>query len=107
MSAFTDAVEANTEGLQHISTGLCGQCEECQYRYGLDEEGLTEQIENGEAFDEGGFSWHRCESCGSSLGGDRYAAHGFNENEEIVHLDVCVDCVMYHANGDEPEDWRD
>jgi len=51
--------------------------------------------------DEGGFSWRPCELCGSQLGGDRYAAHGYSDRHGIVHYDVCVDCVMYLANGEE------
>ena len=53
------------------------------------------------------FSWSQCEGCGSRLGGDRHPAHAtVGLNHEVVHLDVCVDCVMYLANGDEPENWE-
>lgn len=60
-------------------------------------------------------SWSRCDGCGSHLGGDRHPAHGIiaDTTEEaqkpdrtITHFDVCTDCVMFHANGDEPEDWK-
>ena len=56
------------------------------------------------------FSWAPCECCGSSLGGDRYPAHGIDPddaNGSVVHLDVCADCLMYLANGDEPENRKD
>jgi hypothetical protein len=52
---------------------------------------------------EASFSWSDCDSCGSGLGGDRLPAHGLNSKEELVHLRVCVDCVHYIANGEEPE----
>ena len=25
---------------------------------------------------------------------------------EVVHLDICENCLMFHANGDEPEEWE-
>lgn len=53
--------------------------------------------------DEGGFSWAGCDSCGSSLGGNLSPAHYIGDAGEIVHCSVCVDCMMYHANGDLPE----
>ena len=31
-----------------------------------------------------GFSWHRCDGCGSNLGGDRYAATLWLDNESEV-----------------------
>ena len=54
------------------------------------------------------FSSQPCGSCGTYLAGDRHPAHGFLEGApvvggEIIHLDICTDCVMFHANGDLPE----
>ena len=43
---------------------------------------------------------------GSRLGGDRHAAHGLDQNGDLVHMDVCIDCLLFLANGDEPSDWR-
>jgi hypothetical protein len=62
-----------------------------------------------ETGDEGSFSWSSCDACGSSLGGTRHAAHGlispkkFHKRTEVIHLDVCTDCLFYTANGDLPE----
>ena len=56
--------------------------------------------------EEGYFSWSPCELCGSTLGGDRETLEVENFSNNTLTLDVCVDCVMYVANGDEPEDWR-
>jgi hypothetical protein len=68
---------------------------------------FNEAYENGEVCEEGSFSWSSCGICGSSLGGDRYPWHWIDENGEIVHeSDACVDCVVFLANGDEPEDWK-
>lgn len=50
--------------------------------------------------DEGGFSWYRCECCGDPRGGDRYAAHDHKGN----HYEVCAPCLIYWANGEEPEE---
>ena len=96
--------EENQTKYRTISPGLCGGCPDCQSAYGLEEEELTRAYENGEICDEGGFSWHDCELCGSPLGGDRYAAHGHDSNGEIMHYDICTDCLFYIANGDLPED---
>lgn len=95
MSKFTDAVDSNLEGLEHISVGYASHdlCDECP----------EEQDEN--VGDEGYFSWSACDSCGSSLGGTRYAAHARDKDGNLLHLNVCVDCLMYHANGEEPETW--
>jgi len=58
------------------------------------------------------FSHSECGICGSTLGGDREVWHYVAKNSKGVdtiyhHDDACVDCVMYLANGDEPEDWGD
>lgn len=87
MSKFTEAVEQGLEGLDFVSTGTCPGCNECP------------------TIDEPHFSWSPCDCCNSSLGGDRHAAHGKDKDGNLVHLDICVDCLMYIANGDEPEIW--
>ena len=79
--------------LKHFSSGPCGSCPACQDSYGLDQEELTEGIQEGSIIDEGGFSWQPCELCGSTLGGNRYAAHYRDDNNDIIHLDICADCM--------------
>ena len=51
------------------------------------------------------FSWSPCEGCGSRLGGSRNEATAYDRdtNKEVLELRICVDCVMFHANGDLPE----
>jgi len=49
---------------------------------------------NEEVGDEGEFSWQPCELCHSTLGGQRYAAHALDSNDELIHLEICVDCVQ-------------
>ena len=82
-----------------MSCGPCPGCEEC---------GLSEEPSNDEydIASEGGFSSSSCECCNSYLGGMRYPAHGLIPNEdqslknsELVHLDVCGDCVYYLTYG--------
>ena len=106
MSKYTDAVERGSEGLECVSSGVCSRCEQCQSNHGLDGDEIARLQDNGELPDEGSYSWQDCDLCGSGLGGDRYDAHGLDKDHNIVHLDICVDCVMYVANGDEPEEWR-
>ena len=105
-SPFEKAVEKNCHGIEHISSGICSKCPECQDAYNEDDEDIfQEKIESQEVLDEGNFSWSPCDTCGASFGGDRYNAHGF-VNGEIIHLDICVDCLAYFANGDLPENWK-
>lgn len=106
MTAYTDAVERGLRGLRAVSTGICSGCETCQRETGMNEDELRTAWESGTVCDEPFFSWSSCDVCGSSLGGNREPGHGLDDNGDIVHLDgVCVDCVCYLANGDEPEEW--
>ena len=101
MSEYVDAVNRGLEGCEAISVGFCDGCPDC-----------PEEQDEGTG-DEGGFSWTSCDCCGSSLGGDRFAAHflmpdehGKAAGQPIQHMEVCVDCLCYLANGDEPENWE-
>ncbi len=98
MSAFVDAVIWRTGELHAFSVGACPGCETC----GLSE---TPTDDEREAADEPAFSLRACESCGSTFGGDRHPAHYLDSDREIMHTRVCTDCLFFHANGDEPEDW--
>lgn len=97
MSKFTRAVQRGLEGLEHVSTGLVRGCEEC---------GTPPEEESEDWPDEGCFSGSSCDSCNSHLAGDRYAAHAFTSERELIHLNICVDCLMFIANGDEPDRWE-
>ena len=88
MSAFTDAVELELAGVEAVSVGGCEGCDDC-----------------GTGEPEAAFSWSSCDGCGSTFGGDRYPGHGLIDGE-MYHLELCVDCVQYIANGDEPDEWR-
>lgn len=104
MSKFTDALNRNLQGML-VSPGAAYGRECC----GLEEVG-EDDIYEIQAREEGGFSWSACDSCGSRLGGQRYPAHGIIQKGamegEVVHLEICVDCLFFHANGDEPENWK-
>lgn len=95
-----------TDGIKHISTGIYSKCQGCQRQWGMGAAELEAACQADEVTDEGGFSGRRCEGCGSGLGGNRYAAHGFTDDNTVVHLDVCEDCLIYIANGDEPKNWE-
>jgi len=101
MSAYADSVARSLRGLEHVSTGHCPGCPKC---YPC-EEGHYE----GE-----GFSWSECETCDSTLGGDRQAVHGIGVRKRdargrfkcgsgrLFHLSVCVDCLFFLEYGTEP-----
>lgn len=66
---------------------------------------------SGEIYDEPSFSSMGCDICGSTLGGDFESWHAIEGTGayagELYHGErACWDCIMYLANGDEPEDWR-
>ena len=81
---YKTAIEINLNDVHFFSVGYSDQCSECSSDDSL------------------GFSWNSCESCGSSLGGDRFSAHGVIDGE-TVHFSICSDCLQYHANGTLPD----
>lgn len=99
MSDFLDAFTAQTHGLTHVSVGRLRTCDECGCSIADDHrDGLSLMT------DEGHFSWNPCDTCNSPLGGNRYAAHGIITGKDVIlHLNVCVDCLTYSANGDLPQ----
>ncbi len=101
---FEQAVERELKGVESESVGLCSGCAVCLHDFDCS----YKEIDNGTVCDEGSFSWHSCDGCGSILGGNRYVAHGIipKMNNELIHLEVCQDCLHYLANGDVPENWE-
>lgn len=85
--------------LTFLSTGLINDCSECCDIFGIDHNNIAEvqnfkqDIETEAILDEGSISRSACDLCGTTLQGQRFIAHGRDENEDIVHLDICVDCV--------------
>ena len=106
MSAFTDALDHNMAGLTNINPGFASSCPDCRHAYGFDSEAGAESAYEAGLSDEGSFSWHSCECCGTHLGGNRSAMHAFDEAGTLYHLEACDDCVIYFANGDEPDEWE-
>ncbi len=93
---YIESVDHYLKGIDHVSPGNCLSCLECN------PDGIDAETFEQDHPDEGGFSWAQCDGCGSTFGGDRYAGHGTIKGE-LIHLDLCVDCLMYLANGDEPD----
>lgn len=120
--AYQEAVARGLKGLHAVSTGACPGCEDCGLTdsqcshcdgEGIDVEqpddgtqdrpcpkcggtGIIEPTEHDrELADEPHFSWHACECCGSTLGGDRHPAHGLDANGDLIHFEVCTDCLYY------------
>ncbi len=92
---FVNAVSHFCDGL-HLAVGCLGL--ECEH------------AEEGEEYHscESSFSHDSCDSCGSRLGGDRHTAYALitdNLQAEPIEFSICVDCAMYHANGELPEQW--
>lgn len=111
MSDFTDAVAYRCDG--HVATGAAACCPECVETFDVptrDKRGRflsTDAIqEELYAVDGGSFSRYECDSCGSRLGGDRHAAHLLDDKLGVIHLDICTDCLIFHANGEEPDGWK-
>lgn len=53
------------------------------------------------------FSREGCDSCGSDLAGERHQMTGLRSvgpDADVFEGVMCTDCVLYHANGDLPED---
>lgn len=98
MSAFTDAVAYQLAGIEAVSTG--SHLEDCAL--------CPDDIEYDDGVhypdDPASFSRNGCDCCGSTVGGDREVCHGLIDGE-LWHGRACIDCVMYLANGDEPENW--
>ena len=107
MTSFERAFARGLRGIEFFSPGFNCRCPECN----PDGTVTEEQQMRGEYPDEPEFSWRACDACGSSLAGDRHAAHGFvsirrggKDVPELIHLEICLDCVFYAANGDLPAD---
>ncbi len=143
--AWAEALEANLEGLEAVSTGLCPGCDDCRADwpdYQPDDEGYDHQTQtdwpapwhvpaipgryfaseaeaeaaareafedawsSGAVYAEPSFSWRGCDLCPSTLGGDFEPWHAIDaETGRLIHGDrACVDCIMFLANGDYPDD---
>ena len=108
MSEFTDIVAESLKGFEAESVGLCPGCLQCADALGLEQAEFDEKLESGNLFDEAGFSRESSDFCGTYLAGDRWVWHAIHkESRELFHGDnCCTVCLMYLANGDEPENWR-
>jgi len=109
---FTHAISERWQGYV-IDPGACRGCKEC-YSW-LEGEALENPTERDTSIaEDGSFSRYPCDSCGSTLGGNRHHAHAILASSfgkptkpgDITHIEVCSDCLMYHANGDLPDSWE-
>ena len=106
MSAYACAVEEHTAGIFHLNAGAAAICPECLKAHGIEDTGAIEAMQE-QIIDEGSFSSSPCDCCGSRLGGERHAAHGWDNQEiaraNLIHLNICTDCVLYTEYGDDPQ----
>lgn len=102
---FRRAVKRGLAGLKAPSTGQCPGCPECADSEGLSSEDHDRAWHDGKLdSDAHFFSWSPCNICGTRLGGDREVWHWLDSDDALNHGDsACTDCVLYLANGDEPE----
>ncbi len=106
--AYIDAFNRRTSDLQFLSCGICSKCSDCQSTFDAGELTLERLIQDG-LTDEGGYSRSGCDCCGSSLYQMLYAGHAYVDlggKQVLTHLDLCVDCMLYIANGQLPERWQ-
>lgn len=115
---FLADYERETKGFNIHSVGrrTCGKQEghdeECGDEDCTDEaheHEHSEECDDSESY----FSWSPCDTCGSTLGGDRTPCvltnagtvrgeDGIVRRHETIEVESCVDCVMFAANGDLP-----
>ena len=118
VKAFIATFTRGIDGMRDVSIGgSCPGCPTCMERDGYDDENAhREAWSTGDLIgDEGSFSSARCDICKTTLAGDRYVWHWVSgdpnatppEPRAIEHEnDACTDCLMFHANGDLPEQRR-
>ncbi len=110
MCKFTNAIQRNWPDYI-IAPGTSHDCDACTGGEDID----PDNHETLQMYDEESFSWCECDSCGSTFGGARFNAHAIHKEafgpdakrpDDIHHVDICTNCLMFHANGDLPEDWQ-
>ena len=73
----------------------------------FESEGITNltQISDSDGYCEPSFSSWPCDCCGTTLGGDRYNADGYNpKTKEVAEYEVCPDCIYYSEYGQLDDD---
>ena len=102
MNDFLNAIDIYCKDIDIVSVGCRGEL--CEHADGDTDHEC-----------ESSFSRAQCDSCGSSLGGDRLPGVmswkcGTDAFGDTVWSDIdvklCIDCCMYHANGDIPDKWN-
>jgi hypothetical protein len=91
---YCESVAHYMKGLTPSGSGPASCCTDCQDQYDLSESDNWDEV-----IDEGGFSSASCDCCGRSLGGDRYILHAFDSDDNLYHLEACVDCVYFLEYG--------
>jgi hypothetical protein len=98
------------EKVTNLSPGrvTCSNCEAKLHQNGCCDETCPECGANVDCMNEGYFSHHSCECCGSNLGGNRYIASGYcpkpngsisGEGGECFEFEICEDCLYYTTYG--------
>ena len=87
---YQERFNAGMEGITSFSSGRSQSCDEC---YNCDCE-----PDECECPSEPSFAKDPCEICITCFGGDSYDAHGLIDGN-IVHIQVCEDCLYYAEYG--------
>jgi hypothetical protein len=111
MSQYTEAVAARTpKGYDLCASSHWCLTHDMKYDLSHHKEHSATGYDFCDTSTDLGFSHWGCECCGSWLGGDRhslaYVGKDDNGDIDIIQVSACVDCLMYCANGDEPETWN-
>ena len=87
-----------SEGITNLSSGHF-ECPDCKVEF--DDSGKCPKCGGDrECFNEPHFSWSSCDCCGTTLGGDREYASGYNPaTKGIQEYSICSDCVYYAEYG--------
>ncbi len=96
MTTFTDSIDSYCKGYS-VAPGCKGK--HCEHN---PERSHDHQCEPN-------FSNRQCDSCGSTYAGDRQEATmiplDYKAGEDtMIEAIICVDCLLYWANGDEPDE---
>jgi hypothetical protein len=101
---YQAAVKRSLEGLTAVSNGPIAGCSDCLEVPDCECCGAPFDVDRGNDPPEGWYdsanephiSSNACDGCGCGLQGDRFPAHGRSTNDDaIVHLDICGDCIYY------------
>lgn len=86
---FVVAFSDGSDGMTFFSSGRNPICEDCNPDMDPDFDYDAEKF----------FSSLPCDVCNRGLAGDRLPAHAIDQQGELLHLDICLDCGYFSEYG--------